>query len=426
MSGSVIKPKGIIYVDLWAAFYTFVAVISFLPPILENIIADIPIADNLLNIVRLFLCLMMILHSLMRKTMRLTAMEIALLTFAIWGFLVTLAHEPEHLFWYSGSVGFKIVTMIFLVNNMENGEALKCIRGIARYFTGLIWLNAMFMVMYPHGIFMSSTGAIVERSNWIFGSKNNVVMYAIIVICVLYLDNLLYKKVFNYITFIIFTVEIACMGPRGIEIMRGSTTALFMLAFFSIAVLLRNIPVFKLFENAITVLGIALLSVFLCILIWYISLKETGILNEALNDILKIFGKDTTFSNRDIIWRIVSLSIAQHPFVGHGFQQMQFQIRTNMRVASMYSFWGSVTFYYGLIGSLILFVALYLSEKNTVGGSDASNEHRFVFKLGIAMFLVCGLMNEIYTWYCLIFLMEMYNHSETLYLQMENDLAESL
>lgn len=413
MTGNSQKHETKIHIDLQALFYIFAAIVFFLPPMVENIVANISYVDATLNIVRMLLILMMIVLSLTRKTFKLTTMEIALITFAVWGFIVTFVHESGRLFQYSGSVFFKIIAMIFLVNKMTNGKEEKAISGIAHYFTALIWINAVLMILFPHGLFMSSVGAVVKRANWIFGSKNNVTLYAIVVLCVLCIENLRIKRVFNYITVAIFAIEIACMGPAGVEVLGGSTTAIFVLFVFCSASLIQNTVVFQLIEKKTTLLYIALFSLFLCMLIWYISLNQSGMINEVLNNVLNIFGKDTSFSNRDLVWKNVLHSIGQQPFVGCGFHPVQFQIGTT-KTASMYGFWGSIAYYYGLIGIIILLVVFSLCEKINVDSKNTNCKPRFVLKLGIALLMIFGLMNDMYNWYCLLFLMELYNHSETL------------
>ena len=413
MASNLLKHETKIYIDLQALFYTFAAIVFFIPPMVENIVANISYADAFLNIVRVLIILTMLVFSLTQKTLKLTTMEIALITFAIWGFIVTLVNESGHLFQYVGSVFFKIIAMIFLVNNMTNGKEAKTIGGIAHYFTALIWINAVLMILFPHGLFMSSVGAVVKRTNWIFGSKNNVTLYAIVVLCVLYIENLRIKCVFNYITVAIFAIEIACMGPAGVEVLGGSTTAIFVLFVFCFASLIQNTVVFQLIERKSTLPYIALFSLFLCMLIWYISLNQSGTINEVLNNVLNNFGKDTSFSNRDLVWENVLHSIRQHPFVGRGFHPVQFQIGTE-KTASMYSFWGSIAYYYGLIGIIILLVVFSLCERINVDSKNTNSKPRFVLKLGIALLTIFGLMNDMYNWSCLLFLMELYNHSETL------------
>ena len=115
MTGSLLKHEVKICIDLQALFYIFAAIVFFIPPMVENIVANIYYADAILNVVRVLLILMMLVFSLTRKTLKLTSMEIALITFAIWGFIVTFVYESGHLFQYSGSVFFKIIAMIFLV-----------------------------------------------------------------------------------------------------------------------------------------------------------------------------------------------------------------------------------------------------------------------------------------------------------------------
>lgn len=413
MAGSLLKHEVKICIDLQALFYIFAAIVFFIPPMVENIVANIYYADAILNVVRVLLILMMLVFSLTRKTLKLTSMEIALITFAIWGFIVTFVYESGHLFQYSGSVFFKIIAMIFLVNNMANEKEKITISGIAQYFTALIWINAVLMILFPHGLFISSVGAVVKRANWIFGSKNNVTLYAIVVLCVLYIENLRIKRVFNYITVAIFALEIACMGPNGVEVLGGSTTALFVLTVFCVVSFFQNTVFFQLVERKTTLLYIALFSLFLCMFIWYISLNQSGMINEVLNDVLNIFGKDTSFNNRDLVWKNILHSIGQHPIVGRGFHPVQFQIRT-AKTASMYGFWGSIVYYYGFIGIIILLVVFSLCERINVDSKNTNSKPRFVLKLGIALLMIFGLMNDMYNWYCLLFLMELYNHSETL------------
>lgn len=188
----------------------------------------------------------------------------------------------------------------------------------------------------------------------------------------------------------------------------------------------HNMAVFQFVERKITLQGIVLFSILLCVFIWYIGLNQSGIMNEVLNDVLNIFGKDTTFSDRDIVWTKMLHSIVQHPYVGHGFQQVQIQIGTRIRTTSMYSFWGSIVYYYGLVGIIILFVGFFLCEKIGVVRGNTNNKPRFVLKLMIALLMMFGLMNDMYNWYYLSFLMELYNHSDTLYLCMEDKLSEPL
>lgn len=413
MTNIPLKRETKIYIDLQALFYVFAAIVFFIPPMVENIVANISYADAALNIGRMLLILMMLVFSLTRKAFKLTTMEIALITFAFWGFIVTFAHESERLFQYSGSVFFKIIAMIFLVNNMTNGKEEKVISGIAHYFTTMIWINAVLMILFPHGLFMSSVGAVVKRANWMFGSKNNVTLYAIVVLCVLYIENLRVKRVFNYVTVAIFAIEIACMGPNGVEVLGGSTTALFVLTVFCVVSFIQNTALFQLVERKTTLLYIALFSLFLCVLIWYVSLNQSGMINEVLNNVLNIFGKDTSFNNRDLVWKNVLHSISQHPLVGRGFHPVQFQIGT-AKTASMYGLWGSIAFYYGLIGIIILLAVFSLCERINVDSQNTNSKPRFVLKLGIALLMIFGLMNDMYNWYCLLFLMELYNHSETL------------
>ena len=396
--------------NLQALFDTIAFAAFFSPPILSNIVY----LDYFINALRLVLFIAMAMIPLMKREMEFTITEILLFLFVGWGLFVMLINATDYLYQYAAGVAFKIVAMVFLVKNAIGRDLTKTIHGIAYYFIILIWANALLMIMYPKGIMRSSIGAVTERACWLFGSKNQVTVYAILAFLFLYLDSIRNEKLLNWMTIAVFMVEVICMGSNEVQFMEGSTTALFVTVLFAIATVLHGRRKLAPIERMFTMTQITIFSIILCVLIWYISWHGKELLNGILNDVLEKFGKDTTFSSRDIIWSNTFHAILERPVLGYGFKDFYFW--GDGRASSVYSFWGSTLLYYGLPGTIIL-IAAFLKCDNTKNIRRTHNGEtlRFVSRCGFFLLMICGLVNVI-EWHFLILLIELCNYSEKLML----------
>ncbi|MCM3597508.1 O-antigen ligase family protein [Metabacillus idriensis] len=196
---------------------------------------------------------------------------------------------------------FETLIMIYMANTYHYREVLKIF-----FISGLI----ITILSYVVAVFLPELGIdqLKHIGSWegVFTHKNNLAetlsFYIIIGLFILIKEEKVKCKIFYYAIFISQVLLI---------ILSKSTTGLILLAvtilltvFLILFNQIRNIYL----KASMTVFSIGLLMSLLTILIIYIS------------EFLNIFGKDTTFTGRNIIWEAGLKLISFNWFEGYGYR----------------------------------------------------------------------------------------------------------
>lgn len=322
--------------------------------------------------------------------------------FCLYSFALTFILHRDVLYAYLTRVFVPIFSPILLIiyYKTEKNGLERFINCMAKYWAAIIVLNALFMLLYPHGIIQSTTGATMERANWLIGSKNNVVLpliFAVSVLLIKYQQAERKKRLGYYFLFFLIIFELTCTGSLGVELMGGSSTGIVALAFFLVLFSFRKLLYRLKLDNYLSVGMLALL--FLLVSIFVIG--GTINTNSFLGALYGLLGKDPTASRRGVLWAVELSMIAQAPVFGHGFLITPFV--SNM--TGSYNLYLECLFRYGVVGLVLVFAAFfsYRNKRNRYGGSMES----YIFWVGIACIFMCFVVSSI-QWEYMVLLMELY------------------
>lgn len=166
-----------------------------------------------------------------------------------------------------------------------------------------IVINLISMIVFPNGIPMITSSS--SSPYYLFGNTNNVIKFALPGLCFTFLyDSLKYKKIRKRSWLLLILVWITLIKTF-------SVTSMFGLALFTLIVLNKIGKKQVFFTYIGTLIGSVVLT------IYFVFFK---IESSFIKYILNIFGKDITFSNRDILWENTLFSIKLSPIWGFGHQ----------------------------------------------------------------------------------------------------------
>lgn len=353
----------------------FIIIFSYLPPVLfERLNSGIEVYFDIMTL--LFTAITMIDFFVQER--KANEYEMALLLFLLYTLSINFINSQQNIYEYFTSIGYPIVSGYFISSFLVRHDYNGSIKVFGVYFSILVIVNLVLMISFPSGIIMSNEGAVNIRANWLFGSKNNIVQHIPIMIAfILLAQEFSIKKIWWRLILAIFILETISMGPRGVEFMKGSTTALFVLFVMIMMYIFKNVQPVKTMLYFLRFNMQVIIATFISIFLMVISLSNSS--GGIIAGFLGLFGKNLGFSFRDATWTILAKSIAEHPLFGIGLKMDIYA----------YSYIGGVVLRYGLIG-LIFLLFLMLSVDVYTVGVDVD-----IYKIAMIGVLVGGLMNEI-------------------------------
>lgn len=379
--------------NIWP-FYLFW--ICFFPPqLLEAIIPYSKIIFYSLQFVFFtFIAIVMIISC---KTIYLSFYELSLICLSVYGGIVCLLFSRDMIGSYAVNYIWPIVSVSIGIRFLCINNKSMLIDSFRKYFVFLLYLNTFSMVLFPHGIIMSSYGASIQRAFWLLGSKNIVsktLPLFFLAIMLLFINN----KMLGSVTMIICILVVASMGSGGVELLSGSTTALVMSAtYFALMLLLifSNKYILK-FLSIFSPVNIAILTGLLSYLIYLISQGKIKI----VNTFLVLLGKDYTFSYRNTVWKAMVSCIKENFGVGIGFQELSLPL-ANIYTNQCYSFWGTLFVRMGIVGIVLWIIVFFFSYRNC----ELTYCVRSIC-IALFMLMIYGLTND-FSWKYLIVLLSL-------------------
>ena len=298
--------------------------------------------------------------------------EYFLIAYLIWGFIVIVMITSTGTYDYFRGFAYPIVSVLVMCKWIFKGNYKKTIKYISTYYAIVIWMNMILMVLFPRGLIYSSIGAIRDRANWLFGSKNTIVYVLPFLLLLFGLDSKLNNKVgisklLRYVTMGILLLSFSSTGEEGFKFLSGSTTGIIMIIIYFILVLiLDNDKVQKMrIYKYVNIRNISILSFILMLILTAIGQGKLLATNSTFLKLLGLTGKGIGFSGRNSVWIAALLSFSKSPIWGIGLKQEIFITYNNIRSTntSLYSFWFNILVRYGAVGITLVYLAFSITEK---------------------------------------------------------------
>lgn len=224
--------------------------------------------------------------------------------------LITYMHPHDlgltPIFWW-----LHIGVFLLIGWNYWQNEFKSHLRWMSILFTGLIYLNAILLILFPDGLWIDENW--VGRGSpvrYLFGNYNQIGFVSLLAIT----THAIYTFYTNKgLTNLYILVAISLFSV----IFVGSMTSTVGLMILAIYILFRRRIKRPLL--LVGIFGIVYIVVFMFIIWLGHSIEEFAL---ATNFIENTLQKDTTFSERTGIWANAVSEIAQSPYFGYGIQDV--------------------------------------------------------------------------------------------------------
>lgn len=323
-------------------------------------------------LIQIAIMLYCIIYMVSKKQFNFDKYEYFLVAYLIWGFIVIVLITSTGTYDFFRSFAYPIVSVLIMCKWIFRGNYKKTIKYISAYYSLVIWLNMILMVLFPRGLIYSSYGAIGDRANWLFGSKNNTVYILPFLLLLFGLDSMLnngtrISKLLRYATMGVMLLSFSSMGGERFEFLSGSTTGIFMILIYFILVLIldnEKIQRLKIYK-VINIRSISIFSFILMLLLTAIGQGRFLATNSTFLKLLGLTGKGIGFSGRNSVWSAALLSFSKSPIFGIGLKQEIFITYNNVRSTntSLYSFWFNIIVRYGAVGISLVYLAFSSTER---------------------------------------------------------------
>lgn len=261
--------------------------------------------------------------------------------------IITYTHPTEvgitPIFTWLNVTIFILLGKVYWKENMRG--SLKCLVVI---FSTLIYINAILLVIFPEGLWIDQTW--VGRGNparYLFGNQNQTGLVCLFAISTQCMYTFTYQKgKFNL--FLLVVVSLISV------IFLGSMTSSIGIAMLTGYILLNRI--FKHPKVLFIVFSVLYVTTFMLI-IWYGNDIEqikwaTTFIEETLN-------KDTTFSKRTVIWENAVELIKNHPVLGYGIQNVEWN-DTHLEGSGTHNLWIMLLLTGGMLSCFtFIFITIY-------------------------------------------------------------------
>lgn len=194
-----------------------------------------------------------------------------------------------------------ILTLCLIIDYGIKYDLKHILRAFILILSVLCLTNTLSVILYPHGLYMNSTGYI---ANWVLGYKNTLILFLMPWVISSILYSLIYK---NKLTlWSIFTIIITVVNI----VLINSSTAIIGVGIIIIYLLFEKIiNKFNVF-NSWSYLGFYIASFFGLVIFRIQKLASLLIVN--------ILHKELTFTGRIYIWDSVLKAIKYRPLLGYG------------------------------------------------------------------------------------------------------------
>lgn len=263
-----------------------------------------------------------------------------------WFFYTILAYIFSHsnvgltpFFKWLNIIIFLLLGVCYWQNDIKNS-----LKYISIIFSLLIYLNAILLVMYPEGLWIDhawkGTG---DATRHLFGNYNQIGFISLLGITVHSMYTLTTQRGRRNL-FLLICVSIWSV------IFVGSMTSTVGLIIFGVYLLLHKfIKRPKFFMTVFVVLYI----LFFVIIVWFgNSIEEVNLMTKFVENVL---AKDITFTNRTEIWSNAVYKVQQHPWIGYGIQDVEWNM-TYLDGSGPHNLWLMLL----LQGGVVLFLGFHI------------------------------------------------------------------
>lgn len=205
----------------------------------------------------------------------------------------------------------KTILYLMVLHYMFVKKKESCINALLFSITFYVLMNSILIILYPNGLYQViseiNEWSSVASANWLFGNKNNQILWYVLWILLLSIklditNNKIRWKRILFISIIVSGI---------IFMIIQSSTSLIVLVVLIFGVYVGN------YNKILSKIRIK--ATFFLVLFGLIeSLLALGYTTYFNSVIGQFFGKNTTFSNRVIIWQTVLSRIIQKPIFGWG------------------------------------------------------------------------------------------------------------
>ena len=330
----------------------------------------------------------------------------------IWDLICVLINTPSAVL-SNLADAYQIVEMIVVLF-----YSFKCyeINGLQPlYYVSVLYilLNFVLMIFFPRGIYVSDAASSIERSQWLFGSKNNVGVYLSTFSFMVIITRTSKAFLSRFMTLLVVGISCYCIASSGsdsVAFLEGSSTGILMCGVIIFTFLFSNSSLFC--SGKRQLLSPNKIIVIVCVLNIIIVGGFTSTF--VFDFIFNAFHKSVTFSGRVYVWEAAIKYIKQSPFFGHGITRVVF---SGSSLTSTYNTLLGIMKNYGIPAVLILILSI-----RSMKVSASRNVQIALF--GLMTCFINGLMSQISLVFIVFFMTIAYliYNDES---KMQNDVCDS-
>ncbi|API92973.1 MULTISPECIES: O-antigen ligase [unclassified Virgibacillus] len=251
------------------------------------------------------------------------------------------------------AIGFGLLLNYSLISKKDFSYFLFAI-----YFLLYIYVltNLIAMFLFPNGI--PSITDNIASPQYIFGNTNSAIKLLLPGLCFAFLYDLIsFKKLRKRSWLLLILVWITVIKS-------WSVTAVFGLIIFTFIILYKNSGNKKFVLSYHNSLVFSLI-IFLVLVVFRSE-------NSFIVNIVEIFGKDVTFSNRDVLWLNAIDSIKSTPIWGYGYQSEDIIWKHIGNRYGSHNYYLDTMFRGGLISISFLILGLIVFGRNLAKQENTS------------------------------------------------------
>ncbi len=273
-----------------------------------------------------------------------------------------------------------ILTPCLLIDYGMSKNSLLTLRSLNLLFELMVYLNFFTILIYPHGMYVSSTTGYYE--NWLLGY-----------------DNL---HIFTIILAITFSVLYSYRKDDKINLRSKLCILVCMLSIFirwsgtavTAASVILIYLIFSKLINRFSIFNIK--NYFIAYIIAFIGIVILKIQNKFSYFIVNILNKDITFTGRTFIWNYIIDYIRTKPLLGYGMELPNYRYNKSYIWRSYHAHNEFLEiFYTGGIALFLTFIVILFTILKRLYANRNYKEVKFLSWILLSVFIIT--LTEVYT-----------------------------
>ena len=311
---------------------------------------------NIINILRLFMCMWCLFYFLLRRCKIDKFMLFIILCYCSLLFS-TFYFKQSYLNLIYEFVSILSWIVLFKINMLDNKD--KFLTTLENTFFILLLINFITIILFPGGFYLNSSG---YSGNYFLGYDNNLITYIFPALALSFTNSL--NKNGKIVLKSIFLLIISFCSIIFTWSATGIVSMVIMIALFLVYTInKKDFPIKK------------YIVVALILFIGIVFLRFQNIFSFIIEGWLK---KDLTFTGRTYIWDIFISEIKKSILIGHGIVDSKYLILT-LNAGHAHNYFLQILYQGGLL-TLSMFLGFFFSAINKVKNC---NEKKYV---GIVIF----------------------------------------